>query len=83
MFGPHVMGPVQDRCSGTWSGPLLWPSSGSMLWGVSGADVVDHVRDLYCETGRRPNKEIELIMVVVNRNESRVVIMVRQEIEGT
>ena len=50
---------------------------------MSGAYVVNHVRHLYCETGRRPNKEIELIMVAVNRNESRVVIMAGQEIEGT
>ena len=50
---------------------------------MSGAYVVDHVRDLYCETGRRPNKEVEPIMVAVNRNESRVVIMAGQEIEGT
>ena len=54
-----------------------------MLRGVSRAYVVDHVRDLYCETDRRPNKDIKPSVVEVNRNESRIVIMAGQEIEGT
>ena len=54
-----------------------------MLWERSGAYVVDHVRYLCCETGRSPNKEIKPSVEAVNRNESRIVIMAGQEIEGT
>ena len=54
-----------------------------MLCGVSGAYVVDYVRDLYCETDRRPNKDIKPSVVEVNRNEFRLVGMAGQEIEGT
>ena len=50
---------------------------------MSGAYVVDHVRDLYCETDPRPNKEVKPSVVEVNRNEFRIVRMAGQEIEGT